>query len=211
MKLRPVTYNFQYNRFSDFLKEKNIDKDQLRKREARKEMGLVAQEVEKAMKDLHIELENLVHAPANESDNYSLAYGELVVPLIKAVQEQQKQIEELRKIMGLSQNQPSPSAFQINPVSGRNDLQTTGVLLGQNIPNPVTRMTIIPFRIPGNCTDAAIVITSMATGQIVKAIPISCKETQLNIDASKLSSGTYSYSLYIEGKSVETKRMILTK
>ena len=33
----------------------------------------------------------------NEGDNYSIAYAQFVMPLIKAVQEQQLQIEALQK------------------------------------------------------------------------------------------------------------------
>ena len=36
-------------------------------------------------------------APINAADNYSIAYGELVVPLVKAVQEQQAIIEQQNK------------------------------------------------------------------------------------------------------------------
>ena len=38
-----------------------------------------------------------VHKPTNDKDNYSLAYAEFTVPLVKAVQEQQKVIEALQK------------------------------------------------------------------------------------------------------------------
>jgi hypothetical protein len=85
----------------------------------------------------------------------------------------------------------------------------TSPLLGQNIPNPTGKTTLIPYRLPSNCKDAAIVITSMSSGQIIKAIPISARETQLSIDASKLASGSYSYSLYMEGRPVETKKMVI--
>jgi uncharacterized protein YlxW (UPF0749 family) len=37
-----------------------------------------------------------VRAPQNEKDHYSLRYAEFVVPLVKAVQEQQKMIEQLQ-------------------------------------------------------------------------------------------------------------------
>ena len=47
---------------------------------------------------------NGVHAPENDKDNYSLSYAHFVMPLVKAVQEQQELIrtqgqliEELRK------------------------------------------------------------------------------------------------------------------
>ena len=57
--------------------------------------GLIAQEVKAAMDELGIEWSGW---SANESDGkQGLQYGSLTVPLIKAVQEQQDQIEDLMK------------------------------------------------------------------------------------------------------------------
>ncbi len=46
-----------------------------------------------------------MHAPTNETDNYSMAYAEFVVPLVKAVQEQQVQIDELKTAIELLKEQ----------------------------------------------------------------------------------------------------------
>jgi len=59
-------------------------------------MGFIAQDVDKLLKEKGYSL-SVVHTPTNATDNYSIAYGELVVPLVKAVQEQQKMIDELKK------------------------------------------------------------------------------------------------------------------
>lgn len=56
--------------------------------------GLIAQDVEKVLKDLDLPFSGLVR-PANENDFYSIRYGDFVIPLINAVQEQQEQIERL--------------------------------------------------------------------------------------------------------------------
>ena len=58
--------------------------------------GFVAQEVEAAAAELGF-LFSGVDAPKNNKDTYGLRYAEFVVPLVKAVQEQQAQIEELKK------------------------------------------------------------------------------------------------------------------
>ena len=56
--------------------------------------GLIAQEVKAAMDELGIEWSGW---SKNDSDGkQGIQYGALTVPLIKAVQEQQKQIDELR-------------------------------------------------------------------------------------------------------------------
>ena len=58
--------------------------------------GFVAQDVEKAAKSLNYNFSG-VDAPKNDKDLYGLRYAEFVVPLVKAVQEQQVLIETLQK------------------------------------------------------------------------------------------------------------------
>lgn len=56
--------------------------------------GLIAQDVEKVMHELGVDFSGL----QKSSDGmYSLAYSDFVMPLINAVKEQQKEIEELKK------------------------------------------------------------------------------------------------------------------
>jgi hypothetical protein len=58
--------------------------------------GFVAQDVETAGKKLGYDFSGL-DKPKNASDVYGLRYSEFVVPLVKAVQEQQATIEGLEK------------------------------------------------------------------------------------------------------------------
>ena len=58
--------------------------------------GFIAQEVEKVAKELGYDFSG-VDAPKNDKDMYGLRYAEFVVPLVKAVQEQQQLIQELQK------------------------------------------------------------------------------------------------------------------
>jgi len=58
--------------------------------------GFIAQEVEAAAQSLGYDFSG-VQAPQNEHDHYSLAYAEFVVPAVKAIQEQQAQIETLKQ------------------------------------------------------------------------------------------------------------------
>lgn len=67
--------------------------------------GFIAQEVEHAAKEVHYEFSGIVK-PQTATDFYSLKYAEFVVPLVKAVQEQQSQIESYEaKIKNLENNQ----------------------------------------------------------------------------------------------------------
>lgn len=55
--------------------------------------GFIAQEVEKAANSVGYDFSG-VDKPKNEKDYYGLRYSEFVVPLVKAVQEQQVMIEK---------------------------------------------------------------------------------------------------------------------
>jgi hypothetical protein len=129
--LQPVTYHFDYDRFSGFLGENNVEKAVLEEKTAKREMGFIAQDLETMCKKQGIELSNLLHVPENETDNYSIAYGMLVVPLVKAVQEmeavverQQSEIEALKsmvnQLLSLRQDSPATQDLEIrpNPTSG---------------------------------------------------------------------------------------------
>lgn len=94
MKLRPVTYHFDVHKMDHFLgiEEENPDENSKREKEAIQYTGFIAQEVEQAAREIGYDFSG-VQKPQNEKDHYSLAYSEFVVPLVKAVQEQQKQLE----------------------------------------------------------------------------------------------------------------------
>gem|GEM_PF-5457683 len=97
-KLRPVTYHLNMDAIARFLKtpeNKRLRAEESLK-EAELETGLIAQEVEQAAQDLGFHF-NGVDKPQNANDIYGLRYAEFTVPLIKAVQEQQKQIEQQQK------------------------------------------------------------------------------------------------------------------
>ena len=101
--LRPVEYNFNTRQFEEFL-TKNMP-EAMRKKylesnfeasSSIRQSGFIAQDVEKAMKTSGYNFNGL-HKPEGENDHYSVSYSLFVVPLVKAVQEQQSQIEELKK------------------------------------------------------------------------------------------------------------------
>jgi len=98
LKLRPVTYNVNIHKINDFL---GIGSDTIKwaskyDGEKIRWTGLIAQEVEKAAESVNYDFSG-VDKPKNEKDHYGLRYGQFVVPLIKAIQEQQKEIDELKK------------------------------------------------------------------------------------------------------------------
>ena len=62
--------------------------------------GFIAQDVEKAAKELGFDFSG-VDAAKNDKDLYGLRYSEFVVPLVKAVQELQLQLNDMKEEIDL--------------------------------------------------------------------------------------------------------------
>ena len=97
-RLRPVTYYRSIKAITAITGDKETaDFPGKYDVEKIKETGFLAQEVEKAAKDAGFEFSG-VGIPKNNKQLYTLSYELFVVPLVKAVQEQQQMIEQLKKL-----------------------------------------------------------------------------------------------------------------
>lgn len=100
MKLRPVMYQMDVAALDTKLKVNHSDNPMAKKAAEEQEQnvytGFIAQEVEEAAKQSGFDFSG-VDKPKNENDIYGLRYGDFVVPIVKAMQEQQDQIETLKK------------------------------------------------------------------------------------------------------------------
>ena len=97
-KLKPVTYNFDTKKFDEHL-NRNRNKGEVANEDFSKSTaivrtGFLAQDVEKICTDLGYNFDGL-HIPDanNPTDNYGIAYSQFIMPIVKAVQEQQVIIE----------------------------------------------------------------------------------------------------------------------
>jgi type IX secretion system substrate protein len=77
-------------------------------------------------------------------------------------------------------------------------------------PNPFAEGVTIKYFIPENTTNAQIVFYDEFGNQLNTFAVSTTGAGQLNIASSNLAPGTYSYSLIINGKVVDTKKMIKT-
>jgi hypothetical protein len=107
--LRPVTYNIDANKVDEWFKKDQSQKTKDVSAESNSVMqrgrdektkivfsGFLAQDVEKASKAIGYDFSG-IDAPKNDKDLYGLRYADFVVPLVKAVQEQQAIIEKQQK------------------------------------------------------------------------------------------------------------------
>jgi hypothetical protein len=94
-------------------------------------------------------------------------------------------------------------------VVGNEETNLNRIILNQNVPNPFNTTTKIKYFIPTKYSSAKIVVTS-SLGQILYDIPITkFGEGAIDFNKSSLQSAIYYYTLYVDGKNVETKRLVV--
>ena len=93
-KLRPVAFNWDHR--DTYVRECSYEYGQKDGTLAgtKEHYGLIAQELKSVLEELDVKFDGLGHD--DEKDAYRLTYEELIAPIIKAIQEQQEQIEILK-------------------------------------------------------------------------------------------------------------------
>ncbi|MBL1179974.1 MAG: T9SS type A sorting domain-containing protein [Bacteroidetes bacterium] len=85
------------------------------------------------------------------------------------------------------------------------------IVLEQNVPNPFAENTSINYYIPKNNNYAQLIFTDMH-GRIIKTVDIKQSgKGQLKVYAANLSQGVYQYSIVVDGKIIDTKKMLVEK
>ena len=212
--------------------------------------GFIAQEVEKTSQELGFDFSG-VDKPKSKDDYYGLRYSEFVVPIVKAIQEQQKVIDNLtansttaakqdsiNQIAAVSQNATLDSIVEVQGAkivelqnmilaccirsqSTENNNNSIGsfainvnlkdgqsIILDQNVPNPFAEQTTINYFLPDNVLKAQMLFYN-AQGKLIQSVDLKEKgKGSLNVFASDLSNGIYTYTLVVDGKIIETKKMV---
>jgi hypothetical protein len=171
--------------------------------------GFVAQDVEKAAKELNYDFSG-VDAAKNDKDLYGLRYSEFVVPLVKAVQELSTKNDEKDKLISNLQNQIDELKLIVSGKSNNTSITSVTGYLKQNVPNPANNNTVIGYYLPNNTGRAQIIIKD-DKGSTLKVYTTSKGEGQINIRSSELPAGTYNYSLYVNDKRIDSKQMVITR
>lgn len=171
----------------DVLKSACIDTKQ-------KHFGLIAQELQEIYPELVVE----------GQDGYlSINYVELVPVLIQSIQELNKKIDALQ---GISESRVMSSSF----VSDIKSPTSSKSILYQNSPNPFKETTTIRFSLEDNVNTAFVCIFDM-TGKMLKKVMVSNGDSSISINRGEIGEGMFFYSLIVNGREIDTKRMIITK
>ncbi len=205
-KLNPVTYNLNIHKQNNICGINDTNEWE-GKYDIEKivQTGFLAQEVEQAAKECNYDF-NGVLAPKGNAKLYSIQYAAFVVPLVKAVQEQQQQIEKLTKQMTtISSILTDEQKQQLNVIHGNK----TG--LEQNIPNPFNKSTLIKCTLPEKFSSALLKIYS-SSGVEMKSYPLmQSGKNEITVAANTLPAGIYSYTLIVDDSAFDVKQMIVTK
>ncbi|HYG53157.1 MAG TPA: tail fiber domain-containing protein [Flavobacteriales bacterium] len=182
----------------------------------KKQFGFIAQELEKVLPDLvydvtrpeirdvegNLQYEKLDHKAVN--------YDGFIAFLVAGMQEQQKQIDELKQALAAS-----PSGAGMNNALPSTTIELSdkyNLVLDQNVPNPFAEQTTITYSLPENVQKAQLLFYN-AEGRLINSAELEKipGNGQLNVFASDLSNGTYTYTLVVDGRIMGTKKMTRNK
>jgi hypothetical protein len=100
---------------------------------------------------------------------------------------------------------------RLNDAVGQEAINLSSASLEQNTPNPFNNTTTINYTLPQTYSSAKIIVVDKA-GKVLKEIDISGNSKgSLQVDAPILASGAYHYSLYVDGRLIDTKQMLIAK
>jgi hypothetical protein len=213
MKLKPSTFEYKSGEYKNWGLTKG------------KQFGFIADEVKQVFPEL---VEEAVHPAEFGEDKTIVLHPEekyeginlvgLIPVTIASVQEQQKLIEEHKKMIDdlKAENEELKSRLmsieQAIARSGRTSIiRISDARLDQNAPNPFNKNTMINYFIPQKASMAVMEISGM-DGKVMKTMALAGRgKGQLILEAGQLSAGTYQYSLIVDGKLLDTKKMVLTR
>ena len=185
------------------------EKEQLTKKDPR--FGFIAQDLQKIFPELVRE---------NGEGLLAIDYIGLIPIIVESIKEQQElldaqsaKINEQERVIsvlsGEAQLRVSASDQMGTGLSSLSSDNQSLALLYQNAPNPFKEKTQIRYYLPNDISSADIHIFNMQ-GVLIKSIPAD-QSGVVDIYGSDLQAGMYLYSLVVDGRLVDTKRMLLTK
>ncbi len=176
--------------------------------------GFVNQNVQKAATDASFNFSGI-----DQTNNvvYGLRYSEFVAPMVQSIRELSTQNKEKDQMIASMQSSLDSLRMQVEAI--KKTLASLGVdshpiqsaaYLKQNYPNPVQESTVIEYSLPDTFSSAHIQVCNN-NGNILQRIYLtSPNENSIRLNTHSLdANGYYYYSLMVDGKLIDTKKMIL--
>lgn len=194
-----------------------VDFNWKNKPDSNNQIGFIAQDVEKIIPEVVVK---------DTGGNYSMVYGNLTAVLVEAIKELAQKdsmkdieiqsmknfIEQLQTAVKNSGSnnlgQLSSNTIQLSTEQNLELSDVQSIVLQQNLPNPFAEQTSISYYLPDNIGKAQILFYN-AQGKLIQSTEVIQKgKGTLNVFASDLSNGIYTYTLVVDGKIIETKKMV---
>ena len=197
MKVNPVT--FQYNGKAGIKTGKT------------EFVGVIAQELQKVAPYMiqpyqYTQVNKETNEVEKTEEYLSVDPSALTYMLINAVQEQQEVIEKLQERITQLERGTDKETYKTE-----SDISIKGAgRLSQNTPNPFSENTTIQYELTDKNAQAEIQIFSL-TGKLLKVVPADGRTGQVTVQVTDMPAGTYTYSLVVNGKIIDTKKMVLSK
>jgi len=133
----------------------------------------------------------------------SVASTPLTTDLQSQIEDLKNQVQELRSLLA--------SKIALSPGEAKQLQNESASWLGDNFPNPAAGTTTIRYSLPSQVGAAMCQVYGL-DGKRVATIVLnpSAGQGQVQLATGKLSSGIYIYSLVIDGKLVDTKKMVVS-
>lgn len=141
-------------------------------------------------------------AQGNEYVNYT----QLVPILVQAITELKTELDDLKEAVAASGTRKVNAATNI----ATNTLDEGRGSISQNTPNPFTGQSTVRVSVPDDASDAYVDILTL-NGASVKRIPVSNGLSEVSLSSFDFAPGTYLYTLVVNGKVTETRRMIVNR
>lgn len=165
--------------------------------------GLIAQEVEQVLPELVMTRKNGYKA---------VEYVQLIPLLIEGAKAQQAEIEDLKtelsELKAMVAQLPASAKVPVQEVSFAPSRQS--VYLGQNQPNPFDASSTIAYFIPHGAGTAQMEFRDLQGTRLHTEL-LHSGDGLVRVHAEGLSAGVYIYTIVIDGKVVESKRMVVNR
>lgn len=115
------------------------------------------------------------------------------------------------KVRIYNQFPTAPTLLPMSATTGIDEVEYSKPELYQNIPNPANNLTTISYSIPEIRRSAYIQLHNMI-GALVMRIPVtSAGQNSIDVNTAELTNGVYIYSLIVDNRLIDVKRMMISR